>query len=87
MRTLRPGEPGAGRGSWDTPLRQMPSAAAGDFTDAAATAAIARTTGGNLGLVQRTFAQIQRIMTINNLSTVTREVVDGAGRSLVIGNR
>ena len=48
---------------------------ADDFTDAEGLAAVARITGGNFRLVERLFAQIQRIMEINNLSTITREVV------------
>ena len=48
---------------------------ADDFTDTEALAAVARITGGNFRLVQRLFAQIQRIMEINNLSTITKEVV------------
>jgi hypothetical protein len=39
--------------------------------DAAVLNAIARVTGGNFRLVQRLFAQIERIVTINNLPIVT----------------
>ncbi len=57
-----------------------------DFTDTEAVAAVARITGGNFRLVHRLFAQIQRILEINDLQTVTREVVEAARETLVIGN-
>ena len=53
--------------------------------DAAVINAIARVTGGNFRLVQRLFAQIERILAINNLPTVTTEVVTLARERLVDG--
>ncbi|MBV9355609.1 MAG: hypothetical protein JO023_08785 [Chloroflexi bacterium] len=47
--------------------------------------AIARATGGNFRLVQRLFAQIERIVTINDLPAVTTEVVTLARERLVEG--
>jgi DNA transposition AAA+ family ATPase len=56
-----------------------------DFTDAEAVAAIARMTGGNFRLVQRLWSQIERILQINGLRTVTKEVVEAARDQLIIG--
>lgn len=56
-----------------------------DFTDAEAVAAVSRITGGNFRLVHRLFAQIRRVLEINELRTVTREVVETARETLVIG--
>jgi DNA transposition AAA+ family ATPase len=47
--------------------------------------AIARVTGGNFRLVQRLFAQIERILTINKLPVVTTTVVTLARERLVDG--
>ena len=55
------------------------------LSDPDALAATIRITGGNLRLVQRLFAQINRIAEINDLDTVTRDVVDTARESLIIG--
>jgi hypothetical protein len=44
---------------------------------------VARITGGNFRLIQRLFAQIERLMTVNNSTMVTAELVDAARESLV----
>lgn len=56
-----------------------------DDTDADALTTIARITGGNFRLLQRLFAQIARLLEINQLGTITAEVVQAARESLVIG--
>lgn len=54
-------------------------------SDVEATAAIARTTGGNFRLIERIFAQIERILEITALSAIASDVVQAARESLVIG--
>lgn len=56
-----------------------------DFTANEARAAILRITNGNFRLTTRLMAQVHRIMEINQLTTLTSEVVTAARESLVIG--
>jgi DNA transposition AAA+ family ATPase len=57
----------------------------GDFTTAETLATITRITSGNFRLTARLVAQIKRVLDINQLSVVTKEVVEAARESLVIG--
>lgn len=61
---------------------------ADDFTDAQAVAHVAhvaRLTRGNFRLLQRLFAQIGRILQINDLRVITTDVVEAAASTLVLG--
>jgi|tagenome__1003787_1003787.scaffolds.fasta_scaffold20956426_4 DNA transposition AAA+ family ATPase len=55
------------------------------FAQTVAIATIARITGGNFRLVDRLLTQIQRIRQINNVDTITPEVVEAAREALLIG--
>jgi DNA transposition AAA+ family ATPase len=55
------------------------------LTDEDTRAAIIRITGGNFRLLQRLLTQIARLVEINALSQVTRDVVEAARETLVIG--
>jgi hypothetical protein len=56
-----------------------------DNADADVVTPIARIPRGNFRLVERLFAQIQRVVQINDLPAITREAVAVASESLVIG--
>lgn len=56
-----------------------------DFTDAQAVAAAQRITRGNFRLLERLLPQIQRVLKINDLTTITNDVVEAAASTLIIG--
>jgi DNA transposition AAA+ family ATPase len=49
-------------------------------------AKLIRMTGGNFRLLTRILAQIERVLDVNQLNTVSTEVVEAARDSLVIGH-
>jgi hypothetical protein len=56
-----------------------------DFSDMEAVATVIRITGGNFRLIHRLCTQIERILHINEIRMVTKEVVEAAREQLVIG--
>jgi DNA transposition AAA+ family ATPase len=56
-----------------------------DWTSQEAITTIVRITAGNVRLIHRRLLQVERILQINELHTVTKEVVEAAREHLVIG--
>lgn len=55
------------------------------LSDAEGMAALIRITGGNFRLLDRVLAQVGRILALNGLGVMTREVMEAAREVLVIG--
>lgn len=58
-----------------------------NFSDYESVTSIIKITGGNFRLIHRLFTQIDRILEINKLKSITLDVVEAARDSLVIGFR
>ncbi len=54
--------------------------------DAESIVTIVRITGGNFRLVERLMTQVARILTINNLDTITPDAIEAARETLVVGS-
>ena len=66
---------------WAPPGVKLPA----DAIDTVAAASIIRITGGNFRLLNRLLTQVERILEINALPSVTKEVIEAARENLVIG--
>ena len=69
--------------------RRLPAAkdeGDGGVAHATAIATIVRITAGNFRLVDRLLTQIERVQTVNNLESLTPEVVEAARQALLIGH-
>lgn len=56
-----------------------------DFTDKEAVAAILRITRGNLRLIDRLMMQVEHVLVANQITIVSKEVVETARQNLIIG--
>lgn len=58
-----------------------------DFTDQEAISAIVRMTNGNFRLINRLLKQSLRIMKVNCMTTLTKEIIEAARTCLLIGEK
>ena len=61
------------------------SAHSDDFTDQEAVAAILRIARGNIRLIERLMMQVEHVLVANQLTVVTKEVIETARENLIIG--
>src|SRR5579871_829590 len=69
----------------DQRWRHRVNASSDDFTDREAVAAILRITRGNIRLIDRLMMQVELVLVANELTVVTKEVVETASKNLIIG--
>lgn len=62
------------------------SAHSDDFTDQEAVSTILRITRGNIRLIERLMMQVEHVLLANQLTVVTKEVVETARKNLIIGS-
>src|SRR5450755_1208361 len=62
------------------------SAHSDDFTDQEAVAAILRIARGNIRLIERLMMQVEHVLVANQLTVVTKEVIETARENLIIGD-
>ncbi len=57
-----------------------------DYTEKEAIAAILRITRGNIRVIERLMMQVEHVLAVNQLSVVTKEVVETARDNLILGD-
>ncbi|GHP00233.1 hypothetical protein KSF_102800 [Reticulibacter mediterranei] len=57
-----------------------------DFTDKEAIGAILRITKGNIRLIERLMMQVEHVLVANQLTIVTKKVVETARKNLIVGD-
>jgi len=69
----------------DQRWRHRVSVHSNDFTDQEAATTILRITRGNIRLIERLMMQVEHVLVANQITVVTKEVVETARKNLIIG--